>query len=273
MPALREGATGPQVEALQRRLKERGFSPGQIDGTFGPGTEAAVLAFQRSEGLLADGVVGPRTARALGLDFGVETVPSVTDVPTATVSKMFPFTPLDNIKKNLPFVLRALVEPNLTDKKMVLMALATIRAETESFLPISELPSRFNTSPGGHPFDLYDSRHDLGNLGPPDGERFKGRGFVQLTGRANYLQHGQAIGLGGRLIEEPDLASDPAIGSRLLASFLKSKEIAIKQALLEGDLRHARRLVNGGSHGLERFSEAYRIGEQLLPDDLQLQVT
>ena len=66
---------------------------------------------------------------------------------------------------------------------MILMALATICAETGSFLPISEGQSHFNTSPGGHPFDLYDSRADLGNLGPPDGERFKGRGFIQLTGR------------------------------------------------------------------------------------------
>lgn len=62
---------------------------------------------------------------------------------------------------------------------MTLMAVATIRAEAESFLPISEGRSRFSTSPSGHPFDLYDKRRDLGNRGSPDGERYRGRGFVQ----------------------------------------------------------------------------------------------
>ena len=54
------------------------------------------------------------------------------------------------------------------------MAIATIRAETAGFEPISEFKSRFNTSPQGHPFDLYDSRKDLGNCGAPDGTNFKG---------------------------------------------------------------------------------------------------
>ena len=55
------------MAALQQALQAAGFSPGAIDGSFGLGTEAAVLAFQRSKGLAADGVVGPNTATALGL--------------------------------------------------------------------------------------------------------------------------------------------------------------------------------------------------------------
>jgi putative chitinase len=66
MQTLKEGSRGDDVLALQRKLVEKGFSPGALDGDFGPGTEAAVLAFQQGEGLLADGVVGPRTAAALG---------------------------------------------------------------------------------------------------------------------------------------------------------------------------------------------------------------
>src|ERR1035438_2959261 len=142
-------------------------------------------------------------------------------VTVQIVSQMFPVTPLGNIKANLPPVLGALVSAKLPDKPMILMALGTIRAETESFEPISEGQSRFNTSPGGQPFDLYDSRADLGNQGPPDGERFKGRGFVQLTGRANYQFHGNAIRLGNQLIDNPDLANDPSVAAQLLASFLK----------------------------------------------------
>ena len=204
----------------------------------------------------------------------VPTVPAdqpqpVSAIPEFTVdmvSKMFPATPLRNIQANLPLVLDALVEPQLVDKPMILMALSTIRAETESFLPIAEGRSKFNTSPAGRPFDLYDSRKDLGNQGPPDGERFKGRGFIQLTGRANYQIHGAAIGMGTQLVDNPDLANDPAIAAKLLASFLQSRRAHIKAALLEGDLKTARRLVNGGSNGLDRFTNAYNTGASLLSE-------
>jgi peptidoglycan L-alanyl-D-glutamate endopeptidase CwlK len=50
----------------------------------------------------------------------------------------------------------------------------------------------------------------------------------------------------------------------LLSSFLNDKELPIKEALLNDDLREARRLVNGGSHGLDRFTDAYRIGDGLI---------
>jgi peptidoglycan L-alanyl-D-glutamate endopeptidase CwlK len=260
---LRLGSRGADVKRLQRSLKAAGFSPGPIDGDFGPATEAAVLAFQRSAGLLADGIAGPRTRSALDLaaDPGLESV--IPRITPRLVSEMFPFTPVDNIERNLPPVLDALAADDLVDRPMVLVALATIRAETESFEPIAEWRSRFNSSPGGHPFDLYDRRADLGNLGPPDGERYRGRGYVQLTGRSNYRKYGKVIDLGNRLQREPDLACEPAIAGKLLAAFLKDKERPIKEALLEGDLRAARRLVNGGSHGLDRFTDAYERGERL----------
>ncbi len=193
MAVLKRGSQGADVQKLQEKLLARGFNPGQIDSSFGPGTEAAVMAFQRSAGLHPDGIVGPATATALGLDVEVEAVPVLPAVTVDVVSQMFPFTNVGNIRANLPTVLEALIEPQLTGKKMILMALATIRAETESFRPISEGPSRFNTSPGGPDFDLYDNRQDLGNQGPPDGANFRGRGFIQLTGRSNYQVHGKLL--------------------------------------------------------------------------------
>lgn len=186
------------------------------------------------------------------------------EITVDVVKKMFPATPAANIEANLPVVLEALAAPPAADKAMILMALATIRAETEAFLPLEERPSKYNTSPGGRPFDLYDSRKDLGNLGAPDGERFRGRGFIQLTGRANYQAHGEAIGMGTQLVENPELANDPAVAAKLLAIFLKSHETRIQEALREGDLRTARRLVNGGSNGLDRFTAAYTTGAALL---------
>lgn len=192
-------------------------------------------------------------------------------IPTVTVEmvcRMFPATPAANIQQNLPVVLNALVQPQLAFKSMILMALGTIRAEVESFLPISEGQSQYNTSPGGHPFNLYDNRIDLGNQGAPDGASFKGRGFVQLTGRANYQLHGTAIGLGTQLIDNPELANDPGVAAQLLASFLKSRQTAIQKALATGDLATARRLVNGGTNGLDRFTDAYNIGKSLIPDSV-----
>ncbi len=268
MGVLQIGSSGGRVRALQEALRARGFHPGALDGSFGPGTEAAVMAFQRSERMLADGVVGPRTAAALGL-MDVPPIPSV--IPGVTVlivSQMFPRTPVRNIERHLPSVLDALVQPQLTEKSMVLMSLATIRAETAAFLPIDEGRSRFNTSPHGHPFDLYDNRRDLGNTGPPDGERYRGRGFIQLTGRANYLKHGDAIGEPD-LVAHPERANDSDIAARLLASFIKAHELRIKEALLVDDLAGARRLVNGGSHGAAQFAEAYRTGQRLIPEPLE----
>jgi peptidoglycan L-alanyl-D-glutamate endopeptidase CwlK len=293
MSVLQQGSSGPDVTALQTKLKALGFDPNGVDGNFGPGTKAAVIAFQQSKGLSADGKAGPDTMAALqsaggsagaGGNAGVSvgnsgagsssagtaaatsagTMPNVT---VAAVSQMFPGTPVANIQTNLPFVLQALNDAGLGDKDMILMALGTIRAETASFRPISEGISKFNTTPGSHPFNLYDNRGQgsLGNQGAPDGERFKGRGFVQLTGRANYREHGAAIGLGNQLIDNPDLANQPDVAAKLLASFIKHKEQAIRNALSANDLAEARKLVNGGHHGLAEFIQAFQKGQHVIP--------
>ncbi len=56
---------GAEVLELQRKLKTRGLYDGVLDGIFGYGTESAVLAFQRSAGLVADGIAGPKTLGVL----------------------------------------------------------------------------------------------------------------------------------------------------------------------------------------------------------------
>lgn len=264
MDTLAPGATGADVERLQRALGDLGFRPGAIDGDYGPGTQAAVLAFQRSKGLLADGIAGPRTLHALGLAADATPVSVLDRITPRLVSEMFPFTRVDNIKRHLPAVLAGLAAESLVDAPMVLMALATIRAETEAFEPVSEGLSRYNTSPGGKPFDLYDFRTDIGNNGVGDGKRYCGRGFIQLTGRDNYAAIGKRIGLGRQLVDNPERANESTVAGRVLASFLAAKERAAKEALVDRDFALARKLVNGGRHGIDRFTEAYLSGERLL---------
>jgi peptidoglycan hydrolase-like protein with peptidoglycan-binding domain len=286
MPVLKMGSTGVAVTNLQTRLKELGFKLGEVDGKFGPKTKAAVIAFQKSRKLKPDGIVGPKTTAELKREAtktpakAPAKAPATTKTPAAVttavkvvnlaaitpavVSKMFPGTPLKNIEENLPFVMQALVDANLADRDMILMALATIKVETGNFTPLSEFISKFNTTPGAHPFNKYDNRKSLGNRGRPDGANFKGRGYIQLTGRHNYTVHGAAIGLGNQLVEHPQLANQPDIAAKLLASFLKSHEAGIRQALLKGNLKRARQLVNGGTHGLLAFRKAFKTGQGVI---------
>ena len=64
---LRKGSRGDEVVTRQKKLKQWGYYDGAVDGVFGPGTEKAVQYFQRKNGLTADGIVGTKTAAALGM--------------------------------------------------------------------------------------------------------------------------------------------------------------------------------------------------------------
>lgn len=65
--SLRRGSRGDLVTTLQKRLKTWGYYTGNVDGVFGSQTEQAVKYFQRKNGLAADGIVGPATAKAVGI--------------------------------------------------------------------------------------------------------------------------------------------------------------------------------------------------------------
>ena len=64
---LKKGSRGDEVVTLQKKLKQWGYYDGAVDGVFGSGTEKAVQYFQRKNGLAADGIVGAKTAAALGM--------------------------------------------------------------------------------------------------------------------------------------------------------------------------------------------------------------
>lgn len=197
------------------------------------------------------------------------TVEATTALDTVTADKIkllfATATPYGNIVKHLPSVVAGLLEQDLTDAPMLWMALGTIRAESEGFVPISEYKSIYNTDKT--PFDLYDAGTEkgkkLGNTVKGDGLRYRGRGFIQLTGRYNYKTVGEDLDLD--LEDAPELANDSAMAGRILARFIKNKEQEIRDAIKADDLKKARRLVNGGQHGFDRFEKAYRAGQKVFP--------
>jgi len=159
-----------------------------------------------------------------------------------------------NVNRYWPDILNALREHDLDTPDGVAFALGTVAAESAGFVPLNEFKSRYNTN--RVPFDKYEGRVDLGNTNPGDGARYKGRGFVQLTGRDNYRRYGEMIRVD--LEGHPELANEPAVAAKLLAVFILSKWNRIRPALKSDNLKAARRLVNGGTHGFERFEPAYR---------------
>lgn len=82
MPIYQQGSRGKKVKQIQQRLKALGLYHGAIDGIFGPRTEGAVMAFQRSEGITVDGIVGSTTWKHL-FNVEEEDKPSILDKPLA----------------------------------------------------------------------------------------------------------------------------------------------------------------------------------------------
>lgn len=208
------------------------------------------------ERLDIDGRWGAKTAAAMA-----RRLPPVDAVSPPWVYPLFPVASRSGIDAHFFRVKDALAAEGLGTRDGLLVALATIRAETEGFRPICERISRWNTERA--PFDRYDFREDLGNTEPGDGMRYRGRGFVQLTGRFNYADLGEALGL--PLVEHPEVANTPRAAPLILAAFLRREWTRIERALARRDLAAARRAVNGGSHGLDRFRGAYTLGEALWP--------
>lgn len=92
----------------------------------------------------------------------------------------------------------------------------------------------------------YEGRSDLGNTQPGDGRRFKGRGPIQLTGRANYREAGRALGID--LENHPERAADPDVGFRIAAWFWRTR--GLNGLADQGNFREITHRINGGYNGL-----------------------
>lgn len=90
--SLKKGSSGADVKKVQQRLRELGYYSGSIDGDYGAGTESAVKAFQRNNGLEADGKVGSRTLAKLNSSTAKATK-LTTATPKATARRTATPTP------------------------------------------------------------------------------------------------------------------------------------------------------------------------------------
>lgn len=86
----------------------------------------------------------------------------------------------------------------------------------------------------------------MGNEQPGEGFKYRGRGFIQLTGKSNYVQASKALGID--LVNNPDMAEDPATAAKIAVWFWKKSGAG--DAARAGDLRASRRAVNGGYNGM-----------------------
>ena len=106
----------------------------------------------------------------------------------------------------------------------------------------------------------YEDRDDLGNTVPGDGLRFRGRGLLQTTGRANYKATGKA--LGADLIANPERLAEPELASRSAGWFWKThgcNQFADKEQFVL-----LTRRINGGVNGLEDRQRLYEAAKEAL---------
>lgn len=100
----------------------------------------------------------------------------------------------------------------------------------------------------------YEGRHDLGNTQPGDGERFKGRGLIQITGRANYRDCGAALELD--LEASPELLEVPEHAALSAAWYWDTRHL---NALADSEaIREITRRINGGFNGLDDRMALYK---------------
>lgn len=144
------------------------------------------------------------------------------------------------------------------------MAYALATAWHESRLkPITEYGARSY-------FDKYEGRESLGNTEDGDGYRFRGRGYVQLTGRSNYTNAGAALGLD--LVDHPDLALVPVNAIRILIWGMEGGEFTGRSLAdflptefgTSGEYYEARRIINGTDRAALIAGHAMRFQDALV---------
>jgi putative chitinase len=153
----------------------------------------------------------------------------------------------------LPYLNKAMRERTINTPTRVAAFLAQLAHESGQLRYMEEIASGA----------AYEGREDLGNTQPGDGKRYKGRGPIQLTGRANYEKASKALGVD--LVNNPTRAAEPDVGFRTAAWFWQThglNEIADKGD--DASFREITRRINGGYNGLEDRQAYWRRARAVL---------
>lgn len=153
----------------------------------------------------------------------------------------------------LPFIQQAMAEFGITSYLRATAFLAQLAHESAELRYMEEIASGA----------AYEGRKDLGNTQPGDGKRYKGRGPIQLTGRANYTRYGQLLGLD--LVNNPTIAATKEVGFRIAGEFWKLNglnELADKQ-----DFKQITKRINGGYNGLDDRIKYYERAKKVISKD------
>jgi len=154
-----------------------------------------------------------------------------------------------DVAANWPLIEGALEARSMGDPLIKIAAIGTVAVETgHTFKPIDEFGDDVYFT------RMYEGRADLGNTKKGDGPRYHGRGYIQLTGRANYHTYGEELGF--PLERNPELAKTPEVASAVLADYFQSR--AVDRSALGKDWESVRRKVNGGLNGWPTFRDVVR---------------
>ncbi|MDA8231191.1 MAG: hypothetical protein M0006_07625 [Magnetospirillum sp.] len=209
-------------------------APMAVDGLCGAGTVRALTAYQRALGREDTGVVAPGdavlTAMAAALPAAIAMAPlwgAMCGASAAAIGRYW--TPLAER-----------MDANGIDTPLRRAHfLAQVGHECGDLRYPEELADG----------TAYEGRKDLGNVEPGDGPRFKGRGLIQLTGRANYTKYGEARGRDVVTGDNPKLvASDPQLAVDVACWFWTTR--GLNQWADKDDVNEITRRVNGGFNGL-----------------------
>ena len=169
-------------------------------------------------------------------------------------------------------LIKAMDAGGITDQKSKAMLMANVDVESSGFTESEEklnysakrlqevFPKYYKTAEAaradmGHPEAIankvYGSR--MGNTATGDGYKYRGRGAIQLTGKAQYESMGKALGID--LVNNPELAMDPKYSAQIAVQHWKGS--GANRAAMTGDVVRARKLTNGGTNGLADVQAKY----------------
>jgi predicted chitinase len=135
-------------------------------------------------------------------------------------------------KQYVPTIAKALANEGILTPQVLAYALATAQYES-SLRPIAEVNGQQQAASHGY----------------EGGNKYYGRGFIQLTHKSNYDDMDKQLGLNGQLSNNPDLALDPEIAAKILAKFMKTRGVA--DLANKGDFYGARGPINGSDKAQE----------------------